>query len=247
MRSQPKNIVFGARDEKYQTRHRQAAFPMTSNLSIDYITKAGDRLLKELLGERKGGLGKITNLSLSFSGLEKAEKGQQGISAFLGAGKKAAGEAEKRPSPQNSGGKGASSASASNSQPLSDKALGKRKAEASEDGPVDLTLDGSSDVEQGKTSSVSRSVVEESDDDDDLIEVEPTGPVYRCAVCNAVMSVKPANGESLEQATEGVAKRHSEWHEAQKAKKDAPPKKKKKKKGQTKLNGWFTRGDKADK
>jgi hypothetical protein len=63
------------------------------------------------------------------------------------------------------------------------------------------------------------------------MEVEPTGPVYRCPTCKAVMSVKQAEGERLEQAAEQVAVKHAEWHAAQKAKKEAPPRKKKKKKG----------------
>ncbi|KAH8923603.1 DNA/RNA polymerase [Atractiella rhizophila] len=84
----PKTLVLHARNSTYTTKSKQAPFPYTSNLSPEYITKLAEKLMRDLQGEKKkgeeGGLGKITNLSLAFNGLERMEAGQKGIEGFFG-------------------------------------------------------------------------------------------------------------------------------------------------------------------
>lgn len=210
---------------------------MTNTLTIDYVAKYGERLLKEYMGERKK-IGPYFIISLSFTGLERAEKGQQAIQGFFGAGA--------------ANGSGAAGPSRGSSVPLakppkqSAKTLGKRKA--SEEF-VDLTA-GSSDVEteavDGNGARTDGSLdpagdLSLSSDDDELAEIEPTGPVYRCPACKAVMSVQQSEGETLEDATQRIRAKHESWH----ASSAGPSRKKqkasinKKKKGQQKLKAFF--------
>ena len=178
---QPKTIVLGVRDDKYQSRNRQGSFPVTSNLTIEHILKQGERLLKEYISERRGSIGYVTNVQLSFSGLERAEKGQQGIANFLGTGLNA----------------GESSAAVSE---VSRTISGKRKA--SEE-IVDLTLEDENEIEVTSLSS------------DDLIEIRPTGPTYKCSRCEAVMSIKTTDDEDVEIARRQIEYTHARYHATQ--------------------------------
>lgn len=75
---------------------RQNPFPYTSRLSPEYILKHAERLLKDFQAERNSngqGFGICTNLALQFQGLERQERGQQGIEGFFG-GEKASLEAK---------------------------------------------------------------------------------------------------------------------------------------------------------
>jgi hypothetical protein len=249
---QPKTIVLGVRDDKYQSRSRQAAFPVTNSLTIDYILKCGEKLMKEYIAERHG-IGAITNLQLSFSGLERAERGQQGIQGFFNPGN--TGNLVARASPVPPSIKSPSS-----------KALGKRKAE---DTFVDLTLTDEDLSEQDVDTSRSVSTVQVkslvngnghersrsaastiSDDDDssdiEIVETAPVGPVYQCPRCAAIISLQADESGDLVAARKRAEKVHKEWHERyaagnvapKKAAKDKPPKKKKRK-GQQKLKSFF--------
>lgn len=152
---------------------------MTSNLTIEHILKQGERLLKEYMGERKGNLGYVTNVQLSFFGLERAEKGQQGIANFLGTGSTL--HDDLAPGLQ-----------------VSEKMLGKRKA--SEE-VVDLTLeDEASEVWSCHSSN------------DDFSEIQPTGPIYTCSRCNAVISIKASESETLASAEERIKRMHMLHH-----------------------------------
>lgn len=251
---QPKTIVLGVRDDKYQSRSRQAAFPVTNSLTIDYVLKCGEKLMKEYIAERHG-IGAITNLQLSFSGLERAERGQQGIQGFFNPGNAGMSAARASPVP-------------TSTISLSSKALGKRKAEETF---VDLTLsDDDIDVaEQVEVKPRSLSRVEEkplpnenghgrsrsvastiSDDDGssdiEIVETAPVGPVYQCPRCAAIISLQPDESGDLVAARKRAEKVHKEWHEryaaenvvSKKAAKDKPPKKMKRK-GQQKLKSFF--------
>ncbi|KAI0806104.1 hypothetical protein BC629DRAFT_1732729 [Irpex lacteus] len=82
----PKSIVLHVRQSYDSFRSKQAPFPFTRDITVDGIANAGDKLWKELVGTdstRKAPL-KVTNLSLSFSGIESMETGQRMIEGFLG-------------------------------------------------------------------------------------------------------------------------------------------------------------------
>lgn len=264
--------MLGVRDEKFKSRNRQASFPITNHLSIDYILKQGEKLMREYESERKNGLGFITNLQLSFAGLERAEKGQQAIAGFFGNGPVESSSSLKmarNPSNDRRPDAGSSSGPPGN--------IGKRRTATSSESVVDLTLDeddilledASEDNRKRSTSNIGEianlSSADVESDSSSLIEVvEPDGPVYRCALCNAVMSIKQDEdiAESLEDATERVRARHDAWHGQQdqrkkglttkskrKAEDDSAStavdkhkkdKKKKKRKGQQRLNNFFS-------
>ncbi|KAA1467336.1 DNA/RNA polymerase [Dentipellis sp. KUC8613] len=63
-------------------RSRQGPFPFVKDLTVDVIATAGDRLWKELMGDRKSPF-KVTHVALVFTGLEAVENGQQSIDGFF--------------------------------------------------------------------------------------------------------------------------------------------------------------------
>ncbi|ORY84148.1 hypothetical protein BCR35DRAFT_290430 [Leucosporidium creatinivorum] len=89
----PKTITFTHRSPTYVIRSHQTPFPYTSNLSIAYITKFGDKLLRIAIGageklreiKEDSKIGPYSNIQLSFSGLERSEGGQRGIEGFFSA------------------------------------------------------------------------------------------------------------------------------------------------------------------
>jgi DNA polymerase eta len=66
-------------------RSRQAPFPFKSEVTVDLIAAAGNKLWRELVGV--GGLGagpiKVNSVQLAFTGLEFGEEGQRNIEGFL--------------------------------------------------------------------------------------------------------------------------------------------------------------------
>jgi len=50
-------------------------------VTVDFIAAAGNKLWKELIGTEV--VMKVTNVSLSFTGIEEAEAGQKSIEGFL--------------------------------------------------------------------------------------------------------------------------------------------------------------------
>lgn len=68
-----------------QSRSKQAPFPFTRDPSIDVIAAAGDKLWKELVGtdESRASPMKVTNVSLSFTGIDSMESGQRNIEGFF--------------------------------------------------------------------------------------------------------------------------------------------------------------------
>ncbi|GAA5820482.1 hypothetical protein JCM3770_005545 [Rhodotorula araucariae] len=89
----PKTITFTHRSPSFIIRSHQAPFPFTSSLSIAYILRAAEKLLRVALGpspsSSSGGpapespVGPYSNIQLSFSGLERLEDGQRGIEGFF--------------------------------------------------------------------------------------------------------------------------------------------------------------------
>ncbi|KPV75063.1 uncharacterized protein RHOBADRAFT_15469, partial [Rhodotorula graminis WP1] len=79
----PKTITFTHRSPSFVIRSHQAPFPFTSSLSIAYILRAADKLLRAALSE--SAVGPYSNMMLSFSGLERLEDGQRGIEGFFAA------------------------------------------------------------------------------------------------------------------------------------------------------------------
>lgn len=67
------------------SRSKQAAFPFVRNATVDVIAAAGDKLWKELVGTEatRATPMKITNVQLSFSGIEIMETGQRNIEGFF--------------------------------------------------------------------------------------------------------------------------------------------------------------------
>ncbi|OBZ72407.1 N-acetyltransferase eso1 [Grifola frondosa] len=86
----PKTIALHTRQglcvKEYDTfRSKQTGFPFTKNITVDVIASYGDRLWKELVGteESRATPMKITNVQLSFAGIETMETGQRSIEGFL--------------------------------------------------------------------------------------------------------------------------------------------------------------------
>ena len=102
LREQPKTITFTHRSPSFVIRSHQSSFPYTSNLTISYIFRQAEKLLRVAIGSAAaandkadlGGSGAINgeteigpygNIQLSFSGLERLEEGQKGIAGFFSA------------------------------------------------------------------------------------------------------------------------------------------------------------------
>lgn len=80
----PKSLVLHVRQGYDAFRSKQAPFPFTREITVDYIATAGDKLWKELMGpDSRTAPMKITNVQLSFSGIESMETGQRRIEGFL--------------------------------------------------------------------------------------------------------------------------------------------------------------------
>jgi hypothetical protein len=189
-------------------------------LSIDYILKLGERLIKEYGADRKNGMGQITNLQLSFSGLERAERGQQGIAGFLG---------------------GASRDSPAPVTQVSEKALGKRKA--SED-IVDLTLDGDDSEAESASSSDDFAEIEPVGP---VYRCRDCGAVISISTVNgealAEATKRIANMHSEWHAKRKATESKQTGKRMKEGKKgvEGTKKIKKKRKGQQKLNSFFAK------
>ncbi|KAK4048261.1 N-acetyltransferase eso1 [Microbotryomycetes sp. JL221] len=106
----PKTLVFSHRSPDYVVRSHQSPFPFTSKLSIEYIVKHGEKLLRTAIGQhpnvpvtasssstaRATGtnvsngkttsdfkIGPYNNMMLSLTGLDRAEQGQKGLESFF--------------------------------------------------------------------------------------------------------------------------------------------------------------------
>lgn len=77
----PRNIALAARNGYESGRSKSAPFPFLKEVTVDTVAAAGDKLWKELVGTTSKM--KVTNVSLSFAGIEIAEQGQQSIEGFL--------------------------------------------------------------------------------------------------------------------------------------------------------------------
>ncbi|KAI0067378.1 DNA/RNA polymerase [Artomyces pyxidatus] len=84
----PKSIVLHVRHGYEPPRSRQTPFPFVRNVTVDVIAGFADKLWKELVGGGKDGSTpiKITNIALTFTGLEAVEVGQQSIEGFFQSG-----------------------------------------------------------------------------------------------------------------------------------------------------------------
>ncbi|GAA5979667.1 hypothetical protein JCM5350_003804 [Sporobolomyces pararoseus] len=118
----PKTITFTHRSPTFVIRSHQSSFPFTSNLTISYIFRQAEKLLRVAIGsaavnERHdsgpgGGIngetkiGPYGNIQLSFSGLERLEEGQKGIAGFFSAKGQPPIEREKRKIKQDDDGQG---------------------------------------------------------------------------------------------------------------------------------------------
>jgi DNA polymerase eta len=80
----PKTLVLSTRNSGEAGRSRQAPFPFTRDLSPEYIVKHARKLWDEAMGTTKGY--KLSNIGISFTGLEKLEEGQRGIEGFFSVG-----------------------------------------------------------------------------------------------------------------------------------------------------------------
>ena|ERR1700722_17066279 len=68
------------------TRSKQAPFPFKSEVTVDVVASAGDRLWKELVGTGDDKPIKIRTVQLGFTGLMAAEGGQKTIEGFFKTG-----------------------------------------------------------------------------------------------------------------------------------------------------------------
>ncbi|KAH8100816.1 DNA/RNA polymerase [Cristinia sonorae] len=81
----PKSIVLHIRQGYETSRSKQAPFPFSREITVDLVASAGDKLWKDLVGaegSRKTPF-KITNVQLSFSGIESMAPGQRSIEGFF--------------------------------------------------------------------------------------------------------------------------------------------------------------------
>ncbi|KAG9039304.1 DNA-directed DNA polymerase eta rad30 [Tulasnella sp. JGI-2019a] len=79
----PKTLVLHVRQSFNDVKSRQCAFPYTTTITPEIISKPAERLFKDLLGTSSF---KISNLQLAFSGLTAMESGQRGIEGFFAQG-----------------------------------------------------------------------------------------------------------------------------------------------------------------
>ncbi|TFK27153.1 DNA polymerase eta [Coprinopsis marcescibilis] len=77
----PKTLVLHARKGYESSRSKQAPFPYTREVTVDIIAAAGDKLWKELVGTSTQM--NVTNVQLSFTGIDFAEAGQKTIEGFF--------------------------------------------------------------------------------------------------------------------------------------------------------------------
>lgn len=86
--SQPKTLTLSWRSES-TTKSKQAPFPYTSRLDLDYITQRAIKLVRAAVGERldvigpDSVIGSYGTLQLGFNSLERLEEGQGGIREFF--------------------------------------------------------------------------------------------------------------------------------------------------------------------
>ena len=81
------------RSDTFVIRSKQTAFPYTSRLTAAYILKFAEKLFRE---HRADDSPAISNLALSFQGLERTEAGQGGLERFLSNEKAAPQPSKKR-------------------------------------------------------------------------------------------------------------------------------------------------------
>ncbi|THH26302.1 hypothetical protein EUX98_g7885 [Antrodiella citrinella] len=84
----PKSIVLHVRQGYETSRSKQAPFPFSRDITVDLIASAGDKLWKELVGtnDERTTPFKITNVQLSFLGINSMEIGQRNIEGFFPTG-----------------------------------------------------------------------------------------------------------------------------------------------------------------
>ncbi|KAF5342111.1 hypothetical protein D9611_001599 [Ephemerocybe angulata] len=78
----PKTIVLHARKGYEPGRSKQAPFPFTKDVTVDFIAAAGGKLWKELVGNTS--TMKVSSVQLAFTGIGVSEAGQQTIEGFFG-------------------------------------------------------------------------------------------------------------------------------------------------------------------
>ncbi|TRM64775.1 hypothetical protein BD626DRAFT_567650 [Schizophyllum amplum] len=78
----PKTLVLHARKGYEVSRSKQAPFPFTNEVTVDYIARLGDKLWSELVGSATTALN-VSAVQLAFTGIGVAEAGQQSISGFF--------------------------------------------------------------------------------------------------------------------------------------------------------------------
>ncbi|SGY21900.1 BQ5605_C016g08290 [Microbotryum silenes-dioicae] len=171
----PKTVHFSHRSPSYVIRTHQIPFPYTSQLSIPYIAKHADKLLRLAIPDRLEGLnehslvGPWSNIQLSFAGLGKKEEGVGGIEKFLMgapgvAGLAAARTDEKRPM--------------TTKEPSKQGLAKKRKKDET---PQDLGMIELSDDE---------STADENAEEDDGEGVGVEELAWTCSKCTKVLSAK---------------------------------------------------------
>lgn len=77
----PKTLVLHARKGYEAGRSKQAPFPFTREITVDYIATLGDKLWKELVGNNVAM--NVSSVQLAFTGIDVTEVGQQSIEGFL--------------------------------------------------------------------------------------------------------------------------------------------------------------------
>jgi len=99
----PKSIVLHVRQGYETSRSKQAPFPFNREVTVDLIASAGDKLWKELVGTENSRSTpmKITNVQLSFSGIDSMEAGQQNIEGFFKPPSQSSDNREAKPPPRN--------------------------------------------------------------------------------------------------------------------------------------------------
>ncbi|BGP48674.1 N-acetyltransferase eso1 [Rhodotorula kratochvilovae] len=220
----PKTITFTHRSPSFIIRSHQAPFPFTSSLSIAYILRAAEKLLRVALGPSastaaapvpESPVGPYSNIQLSFSGLERLEDGQRGIEGFFSAQQARAAASPVAAAERVKEEGACSAAGAKEKAPKRPRAREKR----ARDPTIELQADGTEALVLSSSSSPSPSPPPPR-----AAKRPRSLPTHTCARCKRVLAIPGEaeralaregwGGEEVRRALEREMAEHADWHVA---------------------------------
>lgn len=225
-------------------RSHQAPFPFTSSLSISYILRAADKLLRAALvgtgtgtgtaGAGGGGgggghqaplrddspVGPYSNMMLSFSGLERLEEGQRGIEGFFAAQQaraNAAAATARGAGAVKRGGEELDGGGEAREEKRRRKDKGKKRRDVSREATIEVLPDGTEALVLSSSSSSSSS--NDNNESAPRRTKRPRAPTYTCPRCARVLVAPDAvvargEDEAVREALEREKAEHADWHVA---------------------------------